>query len=104
MRYRKWAGLWMGALAWFADQQIVATTAYTRCPPHPQPFVVTVGVVCALVALAGGWLSLTARKAALGPDAAPDRFIATVSALLACISLLAIVLGTSAGVLLRCER
>jgi hypothetical protein len=33
-----------------------------------------------------------------------DRFIAAVSLLLACISTLAIVFGTTAGLILRCER
>ena len=99
---RKWAGLWMGALAWFADQQIVATTAYARCPSHSARLVITVGVICALVALTGVWLSLSARK--IAADSGPDRFIATVSALLACISLLAILFGTSAGLFLQCER
>ena len=103
-RYRKWAGLWLGALAWFADQQVVSMTAYAHCPQRSPAFVVWVGTVCALVAIVGGCLSLSARRAHSYSPAGTDRFIATLSMLLACVSLLAIILGTSAGLILRCER
>jgi hypothetical protein len=40
----------------------------------------------------------------VGDHTRTDRFIAALSMLLAAISILAIVFGTTAGVILRCER
>jgi hypothetical protein len=61
-RFSKWAGTWLGAFAWFADQQIVSMTVYANCPPRTHALAV------------------------------------------ACIAILAIVFGTTAGVILRCEH
>jgi hypothetical protein len=108
-RFGKWAGSWLGASAWFADQQIVAATAYAKCPASSYEFVTTVGVVCAAVAILGAWLSWRARQMLPAGETASasfrtDRFIATLSLLLAVIALLAIIFGTAAGLILRCER
>ena len=108
-RFGKWSGAWLGTLAWFADQQIVSMTAYTSCPPRSRALAVGVGVACGLLALMGGlhswrvWRVLPAGPTA-GDRTRTDRFIAALSMLLAGISILAIVLGTTAGVILRCER
>jgi hypothetical protein len=108
-RFAKWSGGWLGTLAWVIDQQVVSWSAYASCPPRSHALSVGVGVACAVVALLGGWHSGSVYRALPGGEGASasrrtDRFIAAMSVLLACISLLAIVFGTTAGVILRCER
>jgi hypothetical protein len=93
----------MGPLAWFADQQISATTAYARCPEQSPRFVVTVGIVCALVAIAGALISLSARTSP-AEASGTERFIVLLSWLLPAVSLFAIILGTAAGLILPCDR
>ena len=108
-RFGKWSGAWLGTLAWFADQQIMSMTVYANCPARTHALAVGVGVACAVLAIIGGLHSWRVYRA-LPPeeDASAsrrtDRFIAALSLLLACISLLAIVFGTTAGLILRCER
>jgi hypothetical protein len=108
-RFGKWSGAWLGTLAWVADQQVVSWTAYASCPPKSHALAVAVGVGCALVALLGGWQSLGVYRElpageSAGASRRTDRFIAAISILLACIAILAIIFGTTAGVILRCER
>jgi len=108
-RFAKWSGAWLGTLAWVIDQQVVSWTAYASCPPRIHALAVRVGVACAVVALLGGWHSFSVYRALPAGDEVSasrrtDRFIAVLSILLACIALLAIVFGTTAGVILRCER
>ena len=108
-RFAKWSGSWLGTLAWFADQQVVSWTAYAQCPPRSQALAIGVGVACAVIALVGGWQSWRVYSALPEGEVASasrrtDRFIAAISVSLACIALLAIIFGTSAGVILRCER
>jgi hypothetical protein len=108
-RFGKWSGAWLGTLAWIADQQIVSMMVYANCPPRSHALAVGVGVACALLALTGGlhswrvWRVLPAGPI-VGDHTRTDRFIAALSVLLAAISILAIVFGTTAGVILRCER
>jgi hypothetical protein len=109
IRFGKWAGAWLGALAWFADQQLVSMTAYANCPVRTHEFTVSVAVGCILLACAGAWASWRARRAlpdnsTASPSLKTDRFIATMSLAIAALSILAIVFGTAAGVILRCER
>ena len=108
-RFAKWSGAWLGTLAWFADQQVMSWTVYANCPPRTHALAVGVGAACALVALFGGLHSFGVyRGLPAGEETSAsrrtDRFIAALSILLACISLLAIIFGTTAGVILRCER
>jgi NADH:ubiquinone oxidoreductase subunit 5 (subunit L)/multisubunit Na+/H+ antiporter MnhA subunit len=105
----KWAGLLAGVLAWFADQQVVAATVYAACPAHSLAFVAGVGAACALLAAAGGAVSSRVRHALPAGEetsatARTDRFIATMSVLVAALSFLAIVFATPAALFLRCER
>ena len=109
MRFAKWSGAWLGTLAWVIDQQVVSWSAYASCPPRSHALAVGVGAVCAVIALLGGWHSWSAYRALPAGESGSasrrtDRFIAAMSVLLACISLLAIVFGSTAGVILRCER
>jgi hypothetical protein len=108
-RFAKWSGAWLGTLAWILDQQVVSWATYASCPPRSHALAVGVGAVCAVLALLGGWHSFQVYRALpageeVSASRRTDRFIAVLSVLLACISLLAIVFGTTAGVILRCER
>jgi hypothetical protein len=107
--FGKWAGMLAGALAWFADQQVVATTVYAACPTRSIALVAGVGAACLLLAATGGAISWRVRQS-LPPgelasaSARTDRFIATLCACFAVISILAILFATPAGLFLRCER
>ena len=108
-RFGKWSGAWLGTLAWVADQQIMSWTVFASCPPRTHALAVGVGAVCAVLALIGGLHSWSVYRALPPGDEASasrrtDRFIAVLSIALACISILAIIVGTTAGVILRCER
>jgi hypothetical protein len=108
-RFGKWSGSWLGVSAWFMDQQIMSWTVYANCPPRTHALAVAVGAVCAVLALVGGLHSWSIYRALPpGEDASAtrrtDRFIAAMSILLACISILAIIFGTTAGVIFRCEH
>jgi hypothetical protein len=108
-RFGKWSGAWLGTLAWVADQQIMSMTVYANCPARTHALTVGVGAACAVLAIIGGLHSWRAYRALPPGDTASanrrtDRFIAAMSLLLACISILAIVFGTTAGLILRCER
>jgi hypothetical protein len=108
-RFGKWSGAWLGTAAWFADQQIVSWTVYASCPERAHALTVGIGAACAALALIGAlhsariYRSLPAREGA-SASRRTDRFIAAMSVLLACISILAIIFGTAAGLVLRCER
>jgi len=111
VRLGKWAGLFAGAMAWGLEQQIVATTAYTRCPEGTKVLATTVGIVCGLIAVIGGVLSWHALRQLPGNTNAQsdmrvdaDRFIAILSIMMAVMGVLAITFGTPAGWILRCER
>jgi hypothetical protein len=108
-RFGKWSGSWLGTLAWIADQQIMSMTVYANCPPRTHALATGVGAACAVLALIGGLHSLSVYRAlSPGEDVSAtrrtDRFVAAMSVLLACIAILAIIFGTTAGVILRCER
>lgn len=109
LRYGKWAGLYMGPLAAFANQQIVATIVYADCPAHSAALVLGVGAACAAIGLLGALVSWRTRQALPSEHTASaalrtDRFIATLSAIFAVICMLLTVFGTPAGWILRCER
>jgi hypothetical protein len=108
-RWGKWAGFWLGLAAAFGDHQIVSNTVFARCPDNSQSFTLTVGAVCAAIALTGAAISWFTRQALpASPTTSAvlrtDRFVATLSVLLAVLSFLVIVFGTTAGLFLRCER
>ena len=108
-RFAKWSGAWLGTLAWVLDQQLVSWTAYANCPPRSHALAVGIGAACGLLAFLGGWHSWRVYRALPAGESTSashrtDRFIAAISVLLACIALLAIVFGTTAGVIFRCER
>lgn len=99
--FAPWAGLWIGVLAWAAHHQLGSTLNYLDCERGGPPYVVTLGIACALFAACGGWISWNAApaKAADGPP--PTRlFAARVGAGAAGVFLLAIVMQTAAGAIL----
>ena len=109
LRWGKWAGAYLGLLAAIADHQIVSNSVFARCPAASAAFTLTVGGVCAAIALLGATLSWRTRQALPETSTADatlrtDRFIATLSALLAFVCLLFILFATAAGLILRCER
>jgi hypothetical protein len=108
-RFAKWSGAWLGTLAWVVDQQVVSWVAYASCPPDSRGLAVGVGAACALLALFGGLHSWRVYQTLPAGEAASashrtDRFVAALSVLLACVSILAIIFGTTAGVIFRCEH
>lgn len=111
VRVGKWMGLVLGVLAVLVDQQVASITIYARCPQqHSTAFVVGLGVVCSVVALAGALISahvrrmLPADESLADPFSRTDRFIATISMVFALTVLLVIVFGTAASLFLGCER
>ncbi|MBP2310604.1 hypothetical protein GBZ48_07180 [Azospirillum melinis] len=105
-----WAGWLAGPLGWLIQHQGGSNTVFWNCALGRPSLVVTLGVVGALVALAGGWLSWRAMRNAGPADAAApgrgsQRFIAMLGVLAVLIFLVAIAGQTMAGIMLRgCGR
>ena len=109
LRFAKWAGFYLGTLAALADQQIISTSVYARCPVQVDVFVLSVSAVCALIGSIGAFISLRARQSLPKDEDAStvmraDRFIATLSGVFALFCVLFIIFATPAGMILRCER
>lgn len=105
-RPARWAGLFMGAAAWGLHQQLSSMLAYTHCGKAPTA-AIGAGVLCALTALFGAWLSWREAKASppLEPamEGGSHHFIAYLSVLAAAIFTLVIVASVLAAVILGCE-
>jgi len=103
-----WAGLFLGAAAWFAHQQGVSSTIYWDCRLGGPVLTAGLGLVAALVTAAGGWISWRAhqasRRAAEGP--AHNRSVAgMIGAGSAGMFLLAILFQSLTGVIVPvCHR
>lgn len=109
LRIGKWAGFILGTLAALADQQIVATVVYARCPVRSEVLVFGVSAACAALGLLGALLSWRARQMLPSEESASatlrtDRFIATLSSVFAAFCVLFIVFASTAGGILRCDR
>jgi hypothetical protein len=101
------AGLILGALSWFADQQIVASRAFAKCTPEIERFAISVAVVCGAVALLGwfsSWRIYQIKRAEQHALSDPITFIALLSQLMVAIALLGIIFSTCATLILQCER
>jgi hypothetical protein len=108
-RFGKWAGFFFGTLAALADQQIISTSVYARCPEQSAAFVVSIGAVCALIGLIGAAMSFRVRQSLPKEQTASaalraDRFIATLAGAFALFCVLFIIFATPAGMILGCER
>ena len=100
-----WTGLFVGALAWFADQQISSAGDAWDCHVLGGPFVVAVGLVCIALTAAGGLASWGLRPQAPDKDLQNRTFARMIGAGAAAIFILAIAFGTWAAVLLPgCQR
>ena len=100
-----WAGLFLGALAWFFDQQAGAGANYWDCKLGGPLMLVGLAIVCAIVVIAGGVISWRARGIAGEDQAGTRRFSGVVGAASAGIFLLAIVFDTLASLIVpACAR
>ncbi|MFL5295142.1 MAG: hypothetical protein ACJ798_02055 [Phenylobacterium sp.] len=94
-----WAGLFLGALGWFLHHQLGSDANNWDCKIANGAYVVVVGLVCALIALAGGLISWASRPPE-GADLQVTRgFARLVGMASAAIFLLTISFQTLAGVL-----
>lgn len=101
-----WAGWLAGPLGWIIQHQGGSDTVFWNCNLGQPSLVVTLGVVGALVALGGGWLSWRAMRDAGPADIAEprwgsQRFIGMVGVLVVLIVLVAIAGQTMAGLILH---
>lgn len=94
-----WAGLFVGAFAWFLHHQVGSDANNWDCRLADGAFVVGVGLACALIALAGGLLSWMARPGEGAEHAQARVFARIVGIAAAAIFLLAIGFQTLAGAL-----
>jgi hypothetical protein len=100
-RFAPWAGWLLPALAWAVHHQAGSDLDFgnAACSAAGAPQVV-LGLVCALVAALGGWLSWTSRKGVSGDAGMEPRvFIALVGAMAGGVFLLAILYGTTASLI-----
>jgi len=58
--FAPWAGLYLGAAAWFLHHQTGSDTNFWDCRAAGGAFTVGVGLVCALLAVGGGLISWAA--------------------------------------------
>ncbi|MFL6606529.1 MAG: hypothetical protein ACJ8R9_35090 [Steroidobacteraceae bacterium] len=98
VRWSARSGLILGPLAWGLNQQFTSTFIYAKCEAARLPLVLTSGILCACIAIAGLLLSWSARRSAA--DESTTFFTATLGVLSAAMFLLVIVSGTLAGFLL----
>jgi hypothetical protein len=95
-----WAGFFLGAGAWLLHHQAGSNANYWDCRVGGQAFTIGLGLVCAIVAGAGGLISWAARAPSGGPTAEQNRqFAAMVGAAGAGLFALAIGFQTLAGAL-----
>lgn len=94
-----WAGVFLGAIAWFAQHQGASNAVYWDCRLGGPWLTAGTGVACAAVIVAGGLVSWKARAA---PPSTPDRpesrsFAGWVGAGTAAVFLFAVLLQTLSG-------
>jgi hypothetical protein len=97
-RWSARSGLILGPLAWAINQQFTSELTFANCKAASLPMVLTSGILCTVVAIAGLFFSWSARRSA--PGDSTRSFTATLGALSAGVFLLVIVAGTAAGFLL----
>ncbi len=103
-----WAGLFLGALAWFGQQQICASVIAWDCRLGGPLLTAGLGLAAALITAAGGLISWRARRRlAAAPQEGPhSRSVAgVIGAGAAGIFLLAIFFQSLTGVIVpACHR
>ena len=106
-RLAPYAGLVLGAGAWGLVQPIASFSIFARCSHAAGTPVIATNVIGAVLAMLG--LIVSWRGRSFGGEegrAVIDRrfFVAIVSTTFAAIVLFALLAGTMAGVILRCEQ
>jgi hypothetical protein len=104
-----WAGLIAGLLGWALPDQIASNIVQENCRLGGPLLVGGAGLLGALLALGGGWLSFGVWRAAPAEQEAigqgTRKFIAAVSGLSALVFIGAIILQTIAGFIIpACHR
>jgi hypothetical protein len=100
-----WAGLFAGAAGWFAHQTFGADANYWDCRLGGPLWAGGLGLACAALVAAGGWMSWISRLS--GGEDTPEtrRFSGLVGAATAAIFLMAIAFQTLAGLIVpACAR
>jgi hypothetical protein len=105
-RLRIWAGLWLAALLWAVNMQLGQLLPVVDCTRQFRLSAI-ISAAFALLALLGGWMSWRSARASLTGFGSPRtlRFDATLSALCALMFVFALLLQTTASLVLTgCER
>lgn len=99
---KPWAGLFLGALAWFVHHQVGSDLIGRNCRLGGPLLTGGLGLACGLVAVVGGAISWRARREPTGVGEVRN-FAGTVGAATAAIFLLTILLQSLIGfVVPRC--
>lgn len=93
---RPWAGLFLGAIAWFVHHQVGSDMIYHDCRRGGPLLTAGVGAACGLVTVIGGVISWRARREAVGLPGA-RAFAGSVGAAVAAIFLLTILFQSLIG-------
>jgi hypothetical protein len=103
-----WAGLFLGAAAWFGQHQTASDIIYWDCRLGGPLLTAGTALVAALVTAAGGWISWrahAARRGAVEPPAHNRSVSGMIGAGSAGVFLLAIAFQGLAGVIVPvCHR
>jgi formate hydrogenlyase subunit 4 len=105
-RLRTWAGLWLAALLWAVNMQLAEVLPTADCTRQLRLSAIISGAFAILASFAAymSWRSTHARFAGLGPSRTL-RFAAMLSALCALVFVFALLLQTTASLVLTgCER
>jgi hypothetical protein len=97
--FAPWTGVFAGALAWFVHHQLGSDGNQWSCAKVAGPVVIGVGIACALLAAAGGWVSWQARSPEGDPETPTRNFGRIVGVLAAATFLLTIAFQILAGAL-----
>jgi hypothetical protein len=98
LRWAARAGIILGPLAWVINQQFTSEFTYAKCHAADLSLVLTSGILCGALAIAGLLLSWFARRSASRESV--TSFTAMLGALSGAMFLLVIVAGTTAGFML----
>lgn len=100
--FAPWAGLFLGAAAWFAQHQVCSATIYWDCRLGGPVLTAGVGLAAAVVTVAGGWMSWWTYRA---KDRSNRSVSGAIGAGSAAIFLLAILFQSLIGFIVpACHR
>jgi hypothetical protein len=94
-----WAGVFVGALGWFAHHQIASNADYWNCRAGGPLLTAGLGALCLLIVAAGGVVSWRARAAPPSSAGRPESrtFAASVGAGASALFAFAILLQALSG-------